>query len=217
MKWSDHAWSQIEGCYSAILKMPFITELSKGSLAVDTFRFYMAQDSLYLEHFGRALSVVGAKANDIQDVLSFIRFAEGAIVVENALHETYFKDFGLVNRGTMQPACHHYVHFLKSTAAFDAVEVGMAALLPCFWIYKKVGDFIFQNQVQENNPYQKWIETYGGEEFGIAVQKAINICDKAAENTTGEMRERMTQAFVTSSRLEFDFWQGAYENRRWNF
>ncbi|MFD2919944.1 thiaminase II [Terrimonas rubra] len=216
MKWSEYTWTQVEHCYQAILEMPFITELSAGTLPVETFKFYMAQDSLYLEHFGRALSLVGAKAYDIQDVLAFIRFAEGAIVVENALHETYFKDFGLTDRGTMQPACHHYIHFLKSTAAFDAVEVGMAALLPCFWIYKKVGDHIFQNQETVNNPYKKWIQTYSNEDFGALVQQAINICDAAAERSTPEIRERMTQAFITSSHLEFDFWQGAYHNRKWN-
>lgn len=216
MKWSEYTWTQVENCYQAILDMPFIRELSAGTLPVETFKFYMAQDSLYLEHFGRALSVVGAKAYDIQDVLAFIRFAEGAIVVENALHETYFKDFGVTDRGTMQPACHHYIHFLKSTAAFDAVEIGMAALLPCFWIYKKVGDHIFQNQETENNPYKTWIQTYSNEDFGSLVQQAINICDTAAEGSTPEIRERMTQAFITSSHLEFDFWQGAYNSRNWN-
>jgi len=215
MKWSEYTWSQIEGHYNTILAMPFITELASGSLKIETFRFYMAQDSIYLEHFGRALALVGAKATDIKDVLSFLRFAEGAIVVENALHETYFKDFGLTDRGMMQPACHHYVHFLKSTAAFEAVEIGMAALLPCFWIYKKVGDHIYQNQNLQNNPYHQWIETYGGEEFGISVQKAIDICDAVAEQTTAEIRDRMTKAFTTSTLLEFDFWQGAYIGRSW--
>jgi len=215
MKWSEYTWSQIEGYYNAILEMPFITELVAGSLQMETFRFYMAQDSIYLEHFGRALALVGAKAIDVKDVLSFLRFAEGAIVVENALHETYFKDFGLTDRGVMQPACHHYVHFLKSTAAFEAVEIGMAALLPCFWIYKKVGDYIYQNQNLQNNPYHKWIETYGGEEFGLLVKEAIDICDNVAAQTTPEIRNKMTQAFITSTLLEFDFWQGAYSGRSW--
>lgn len=217
MKWSDYTWSQTENCYQSIITMPFIRELIDGSLPIETFRFYMAQDSLYLEHFGRALALVGAKANDIQDTLSFLRFGEGAIVVENALHETYFKEFGLTDKGTIQPACHHYIHFLKSTAAFEAVEIGMAALLPCFWIYKKAGDHILKYQQKENNPYQRWIDTYGGEAFGLLVQKAIDICDAVADRTTPEIREKMTQAFKTSAILEFDFWQGAYDNRIWKF
>lgn len=215
MKWSDHAWQSIMPVYESILQMPFIQELTKGTLPLEKFQFYLMQDSLYLEHFGRALAIVGAKANAIPDMLAFFRFAETTIIVENALHESYFKDFGVTELAIMQPACHHYTHFLKSTVAIESVEIGMAAVLPCFWIYKAVGDYIYQHQQKENNPYQKWIDTYAGEEFGIAVQTAINICDRNAAQTTEAIRTKMTEAFVASSRLEYDFWEAAYISRQW--
>lgn len=215
MKWSEHTWQLIEQRYDSILKMPFIKELSDGTLAREKFRFYMMQDSLYLEHFGRTLSLIASKINDIQDVLAFMRFAENAIVVENALHEFYFQDFGVTDKGILEPACHHYIHFLRSTAAFESVEIAVAAVLPCFWIYKEVGDYIYSHQNMMNNPYQKWIDTYGGEEFSIAVEQAIAICDKVAENCTPETRRKMTEAFIMSSRMEFHFWEAAYELKTW--
>lgn len=216
MKWSEQTWKTIEPIYESILKMPFIEELTNGSLPKEKFQFYMTQDSLYLEHFGRTLALIGAKVYDIKDALSYIRFAENAIVVENALHESYFKDFEVSDKGNIEPACHHYIHFLRSTAALEPVEVAMAATLPCFWIYKKAGDYIYKNQQPENNPYQRWIETYGGDEFATAVQNALAICDKAAENTTPETRRRMTEAFITASRMEYNFWDAAYNQRIWN-
>lgn len=215
MNWSKNAWKTIEEKYTSILKMPFITELTNGSLPKEKFRFYMAQDSLYLEHFGRTLALIGAKAFAIEEALTYIRFGESAIVVENALHESYFEDFAVTDRGTLQPVCHHYVHFLKSTTAFEPVEVAMAATLPCFWIYKKVGDHILSQEQKTGNPYQRWIDTYGGEEFAASVQNAIRICDIAAENTTPEIRKRMTEAFVTASRMEYHFWEAAYELTQW--
>ncbi|HIC8757362.1 thiaminase II [Elizabethkingia anophelis] len=215
MKWSENAWKQIEEYYQLILAMPFVKELAEGSLSKEKFQFYMAQDSLYLEHFGRALALIGARAYNIQDVLSFTRFAENAIVVENALHESYFKDFDVTEKGKMQPVCHHYVHFLKSTAALDAVEIAMAAVLPCFWIYQKVGDYIYDNKKTDKNPYKKWIDTYSGEEFALAVQQAIEICDRAAEATTPEIRVKMTEAFITATQMEYYFWQAAYDLKSW--
>ncbi|MCJ8152722.1 thiaminase II [Chryseobacterium sp. SSA4.19] len=215
MKWSETAWNRIEERYQSILTMPFILKLSDGSLPIEKFQFYMAQDSLYLEHFGRALSLIAARAHHIGDTLAYMRYAETAILVENALHESYFEDFGLTEKGKMQPACHHYVHFLKSTAALDPVEVGMASVLPCFWIYKKVGDHICSHIQAENNPYQKWIDTYGSEEFAEAVNKAIVICDRIAEGTTPAIREKMTEAFITASIMEYHFWEAAYELRKW--
>ncbi|RYU93061.1 thiaminase II [Emticicia agri] len=215
MKWSEQAWLSIEPIYESILQMPFIQELTNGSLALEKFQYYLMQDSIYLEHFGRALAIVGARANNIPDMLSFFRFAETTIIVENALHESYFKDFGIVAKDSIQPACHHYTHFLRSNATMEAVEVAMAAVLPCFWIYKAVGDYIYQHQKAGDNPYQKWINTYAGEEFGIAVKSAISICDNNAAQTTVAIQEKMTEAFIMSARLEYDFWEAAYINRRW--
>lgn len=215
MKWSEQAWRSIEPIYESILQMPFIQELIQGSLPLEKFQYYLMQDSIYLEHFGRALAIIGARANAIPDMLAFFRFAETTIIVENALHESYFVDFGIVEKDAIQPACHHYTHFLKSTTALEAVEVGMAAVLPCFWIYKAVGDYIYQQQTGGTHPYQKWINTYAGEEFGIAVKSAINICDSNAAQTTPVIQDKMTEAFIMSSRLEYDFWEAAYINRRW--
>ncbi|MFN1217331.1 thiaminase II [Chryseobacterium kwangjuense] len=215
MKWSEHTWKAIEQRYESILGMPFIKELSDGTLPREKFRFYIAQDSLYLEHFGRTLSLIASKIHDLPDVLAFMRFAENAIVVENALHESYFVDFGLTDKGVLEPACHHYIHFLRSTAAFESVEIAVAAVLPCFWIYREVGDYIYKHQNSVDNPYQKWIETYGGDEFSVAVDQAIAICDRLAENSTEENRKKMTEAFIMSSRMEFHFWEAAYELKTW--
>ncbi len=93
--------------------------------------------------------------------------------------------------------------------------VGMAAVLPCFWIYKKVGDYILSIQKKEDNQYQNWIATYAGEEFGLLVDKAISICDEAATNSTPVQQELMTEAFITASRLEFIFWDSAYKLEKW--
>lgn len=215
MKWCEQAWKSIDRIYKSILDMLFIKEMADGTLPKNKFQFYMAQDSLYLEHFGKALAMIGVKAHHIGDALTYIRFAENAIVVENALHESYFVDFGISDKGIIQPACHHYVHFLRSTAALEPVEVAMAATLPCFWIYKNVGEHIYANHKQDANLYEKWIQTYGGEDFANAAKNAIDLCDKAAENTTESIRQKMTEAFITASRMEYEFWDAAYQLKRW--
>ncbi len=215
MNWSTKTWYEIASIYQSITKMPFIEELIQGTLPVEKFQFYIAQDSGYLEHFGRALALTAARAHDTQDTLAFIRFAEGAIVVENALHQFYMDDYSIPDKETIEPACHHYIHYLKSTVALEQVEVAMAVLLPCFWIYKEVGDYIYKNQQSVNNPYQKWIDTYSGEEFGKLVEQAIAICDRVAAQCTPVQQQAMTDAFITSSRLEWMFWDGAYQLKKW--
>jgi len=215
MPWSAEAWAAAAPTYAAILQLPFVEELRVGTLAPARFQFYIAQDSHYLAHFGRALALLGARAPALADALAFIRFAEGAVVVESALHQSFFQQFGVADKGRLEPACHHYVHYLKSTAALDAVEVGMAAVLPCFWIYQEVGAHIYRTQPPGENPYQQWIATYAGDEFGGLVRQAISICDQAAAATTPAQRQAMTEAFVTAARLEWQFWDAAYRAWRW--
>lgn len=61
------------------------------------------------------------------------------------MYESFFKTFNLVNKGNIEPSCYHNAHFLKSIAALNAVEIGMVAILLCFWIYKAVSDHIYAN------------------------------------------------------------------------
>lgn len=217
MKWTDQAWNHIKPIYQQILDMPFILELANGTLALDRFQFYMLQDAKYLEHYGRALAALGAKAKDNQMALDFFEFAKNALIVESALHKGYFKEFGLESHSTIQvePICHHYIHFLKSSVAYDPIEVSTAAILPCFWIYKEVGDHIVKHQTNNINPYKNWIDTYSGVEFAESVEKALAYTNWMAENTTEKTREEMLEAFEIACRLEYQFWNAAYQKITW--
>ena len=93
-------------------------------------------------------------------------------------------------------------------------EEGLAALLPCFWIYREVGIHIHKNSA-DNNPYQKWIDTYSGEEFAKIVQDMIDLTDRSADIASPEIRKLMLQAFVHSTNLEWMFWDGAYNLETW--
>lgn len=217
MKWTEEAWIQAQPILESIKVQPFITELIDGTLDAKRFKYYIAQDALYLEHFGRALALIAGKADRITHVLDFIRFAEGAIVVENALHGDYFKTFNIQTGNSISPGCHHYTSFLLKEAALSPVEVAMAAVLPCFWIYKYVGDYIYGHQSSGKNPYQSWIDTYAGEAFGLLVKKAIDICDEVAENCTILQRQRMTDAFLYACQMEWMFWDAAYQQGQWPF
>lgn len=216
MKWSEKAWAAAFPIYTSITAMPFIEELASGTLDVEKFKYYLQQDAHYLEYFARSLAIIAAKAQNVDVMLDFVRFSEGAIVVERALHDSYFKEYNIPERVVMSPTCHHYVHYLQSTVYMADAAVGMAAILPCFWVYQKIGEHILSIQSKNENQYQNWIDTYAGEEFELLVNKAIAICDQAALNSTPQQQELMTQAFITASRLEYAFWDSAYKLEDWS-
>src|SRR3954469_16865568 len=180
---SSQAWSRNAGLYEAIRTMPFNAELAAGVLSEARFRHYITQDAHYLVGFGRALALVAAKAPTPDRIVQFAKAAEAAVVVERALHGSFFEQFGITPETFAQtplsPACHHYVSYLLATAYAEPYEVLLGALLPCFWIYAEVGRDIHA-WAAKPNPYQAWIDTYAGEEFHQAVQAVIEATEEVA-------------------------------------
>ena len=218
MTFSERAWSGIAPIYASILDLPFIRELAAGTLSEKRFRFYMVQDALYLTEFSRALSLAAARAPAPDDMMQFAEHARNALVVERALHETFFQRFGLLTdnaeRVDMTPACFAYTNYLVATAYHDSFEVLVAAVLPCFWIYWEVGKDIRARAASEN-PYRLWIDTYGDEAFGVAVRGVIRIADRVAEPAAPDVVAAMAAAFHRSAQLEWMFWDSAERLEQW--
>jgi len=217
MRLTDTFWRQIEPVYDAILVHPFIAELTDGTLARDRFVFYMKQDALYLQDFARALAIAGARLDDLSQVQAFLDFARGAIVVERALHESYFDQFGVSLDIGPSPACFAYTRYLLAEAALAPAAEAIAALLPCFWIYREVGREIVRRSEAglANNRYARWIETYAGEDFSRSVDHAIDITEALAAAAPPAGHPRLAEAFDRSARLEWLFWDSAYRQEQW--
>jgi thiaminase/transcriptional activator TenA len=89
----------------------------------------------------------------------------------------------------------------------------MAAILPCFWIYREVGNAVAAGAATDNS-YARWIETYSSPEFSADVEKAVAFTEQLAADAGPAERTLMREAFMTASRLEYCFWDDA-EYRRY--
>lgn len=218
MPFTQDAWKQIEPLYAQILQHPFLLELSAGTLSRERFQHYMLQDSLYLIEFARALSLIAAKAPDPALIFQFSVAAQQAIVVERALHEDFFKKFDLdpsaIHDTHPTPICLAYTNFLIATAHQQPVEIAIAGIIPCFWIYQEVGTHIHQ-QAAPDNDYQAWIDTYADDDFAEAVRSMKSITNRLAEMTDPGTRGEMMQAFIRASQYEWMFWDSAYQLAEW--
>jgi thiaminase/transcriptional activator TenA len=214
MSFTQKLWNESADVYNQILSHPFNQALMKGNLEAEPFKFYINQDALYLHDFGRALALIGARSTEPSKLQQFANFAEGTVVVERQLHNHYFQTFNIKASYTKSPTCTLYTNFLLSKASLEPYEVGIAALLPCFWIYREVGNYIYRNAAP-SNPYQDWIDTYAGEEFSRLVDQAIKITDEVADNSSPRVKESMQEAFLYSTRLEWMFWDSAYRQEVW--
>ncbi|SHG28389.1 thiaminase /4-amino-5-aminomethyl-2-methylpyrimidine deaminase [Fodinibius roseus] len=216
MTFTDQLWSEIEPIYDAIMELPFIRELTEGTLPEEVFLFYLKQDTLYLADFSRTLSLAGVRSDRYDHMNSFFQYAANVAVVEGELHQDYYEQYGVEMEAEKSPSCFAYTNFLLSTAATKDNVVTIAALLPCFWIYREVGLEIYE-EASADNPYREWIDTYAGDEFNEGVDRAITITDAVAEQEPEHRLGEMTEAFVKSTELEWMFWKSAYEQEQWPF
>ena len=218
MSFSQEVWQRNLDLYQKTLTLPFNQELAQGTLSKEVFSHYVIQDAHYLLAYGRALAICAAKAFEADDVIQFAEAARIAIVVERSLHDGFMQEFDITKKEfestPLTLACHHYTSFLTATAWSESYPVVLASLLPCFWIYAEVGKDIVKNSI-ENNPYQAWVDTYSGEEFNEAVRNVIATIDKVAARCDADTLEKMHHAYTTAAKLEWLFWDSAYDQRQW--
>jgi len=217
-RFTEAAWQANLALFETTRDTPFNRELADGTLPADKFKHYMIQDAHYLEGFARGLSLVAAKGQTADDIVQFADAARTAIIVERSLHGEYFQFFGVseadFRTAERSPTCHHYVSFLLSMAAQQPFEVGLAALLPCFWIYREIGHDI-HGRATDDNPYRAWIDTYAGEDFSEAVDAVLATVDRVATGASEAVLKQMHLAYKRSAQLEWMFWDSAYRLETW--
>lgn len=214
MQWTQATWLQTQPVIERIMAQPFIQELMQGTLAREKFFHYIEQDALYLKQFARSLANILPKLENIDQTQAFLGFMQDTAEVENALHKQFLNQGDSKN---LQPTATNllYTQFMLATTSMNNAAIGIAAVLPCFWIYKHVGDYIYAHYEKTQNPYFEWIQTYAGEEFGQAVAKAIQIADELASTQSLYVQQQMTNCFITASKMEYLFWDSAYELEQW--
>jgi thiaminase/transcriptional activator TenA len=162
---SNRLWQKTAPIYQEILNHPFNQELMVGTLARERFLFYMEQDAYYLIGFSRALAFIAGRTPRSKMIQDFLDFSSGALVAERELHASFVPNEDRWDKVEPSPACLGYTQFLIATAA-ASLEEAVAAVLPCFWIYREVVQAILKHSAA-NNPYQRWIDTYASLDFEV--------------------------------------------------
>jgi thiaminase/transcriptional activator TenA len=211
-------WKAISSIYAATLRHPFLTGLTDGTLPKRKFQFYLVQDALYLGVFSRALSVVASKAPKQEWAVALNRDAIEALEVEKAMHGEILTSYGIspaqIQSASMAPSNYAYTNHLLIAAERGTFAEGLAAVLPCYWIYWEVGKEL-KKKGSRNKDYQRWIDQYAGEEYGKTVRRVLAMMDEAAAGVPRAMQDRLISLFVTSSRYEYQFWDMAWREEHW--
>lgn len=200
-RWAANADVQrdIEAC-------DFVAGLADGSLDRDAFRWYLAQDAVYLRDYARVLAAAAVLAPTSEEQDFWAKGSVGALAEEGNLHRTH------VGSAAVEPSetTTAYLNHLLATVGRGSYAEIVAAVLPCYWVYTEVGT-VFGTDVADDHAYRDWLVTYSDPDFAEATLGACVIVDRAAQRATPTERAAMARAFDGAMRHELAFFNAPLE------
>ncbi|ELZ03467.1 thiaminase II [Natrialba asiatica] len=217
MAFSDHLLDAGADVWSAQKAHPFVTELAAGTLEEDAFRHWVKQDYRYLLDYARLFSIAGTKARDEATMTHLLGVAHDVLEHELDLHREFAADYGIsgteLESVEKAPTCVAYTNFLLRTAHEGTIAEIAGALYPCMQGYLDVAEHMAELATEEHR-YTPFIDMYTGEEFREATAWCREFVDRCGERYPGE-HEAIREAFLTSAKLEYRFWEMAYTQEGW--
>jgi thiaminase/transcriptional activator TenA len=115
----------------------------------------------------------------------------------------------------MAPTTRAYTDFLLRMAATGDYAELVAALLPCMWGFAEVSQALRARGLPAEPRYARWIEMYADPAFVALAEWCRALVDRLAEGAGEAARRRVEDAFLTSSRYEYLFWEMAWRRETW--
>lgn len=213
---TQQLWFSIANIYKKTLEHPFLRGLTDGTLPQDRFRFYLIQDTLYLRVFAQALAVLSSKSPDEGWAAALAQDGLDTSKETSKLHDKVLARYGVApgeaRRATMAPTTRAYTNHLLASVHRLSFGEGLAALLPCYWIYWEVGKELKKKGSKEP-VYQSWIDQYSDPAYGKIVERVLGIMNRAPLSEYERVNAR--ELFLLSARYEYLFWDMAWRTESW--
>ena len=220
MSFADDVEKVAEPIRRAILNHPFVTGIGDGTLHVERFKFYVRQDYVFLIDYSRVLALASARAPDLDTMGRFASLLHETLNTEMELHRSYCAQFGITTRELAEtraaPTTLAYTRFLLNVAHQGSYAELSASFLPCQWGYWEICDYLAQRGEPKETPlYCQWIRMYVSQEYKSLADWARSLANRLAEEASSSEVARMEEAYLTSLRYEYFFWDMAYNLEAW--
>ena len=204
----------------AVLEHPFVQGIGQGDLDVERFKFYVAQDYVYLIDYARALALGAARAPQLEVMSWFAGLLDETLNTEMELHRGYCARFG-ISREELEatkaaPTTVAYTGYLLRVASQGSFSELAASLLPCQWGYWEIGEHLARLGAPAHAPlYAEWVGMYSADEFRDLALHLRALTDALGNVASPAEQAAMEAAYVTSLRLERQFWDMAWNLETW--
>ncbi len=195
----------------------FVCEVGAGTLPIESFRYYLEQDYVFLIHFSRAWALAVYKSGQVAQMQWASEILHSTLNTEMKLHVMFSERFGvsqkeLENTKEAQGNLAYTRFVLDKGLEGDILDL-YVALMPCVIGYAEIGNWLSLNYESElpNNPYREWIEMYSSEEYQALAIKSISVLENISIERGGMARiDDLKETFRMATILESGFWSLCY-------
>ena len=197
---------------------PFVAGIQEGTLSDEAFRYYLIQDGYYLEHFSKLHRLIAEQVEDEEVREMLLTGSNHLKEGEMSIREDFFTELGITDEEIastdIAPTAYNYVSHMYRQLIDGTPNSAVAGLLPCAWLYQEIGTELIKTG-SPHQLYQRWIETYSGEESKEEVAHQCALLNRLYEESDKEEQEKMIEAFYVSAQMEYLFWEMAYTHQKW--
>ena len=220
MKLANELKTVSEALWEAEKSHPFVTGMSDGTLAAEKFRFYLAQDYLYLVEYAKVFALAVTKSPNVAMMAEWGKLCSDTLNGEMELHRSYCAEFGITPAQLeatepSQTTIGYTGHLIQVALRGNMADI-IAAVLPCQWGYAEIALHLQAAGMPDEPRYRKWIEMYASAEFEAYGQWLREELETLAPQQTPADIERLRGIFHTSTRWEYLFWEMAWKQEMWN-
>jgi thiaminase/transcriptional activator TenA len=181
MSLARRLWDANRDWAERILAHGFVQGLGDGSLPVECFKSYVAQDAYFLDAFARAYAFCLANGTSRDDLYGFSELIAG-VVEELKLHKSFTERLQIdLDRVTPLTATQAYVDFLLSTARRGQLGETIAGMTPCMRLYAFLGQSLARTEVAP--AYADWVKTYADPGFEALAVRLEALLDAHASDS----------------------------------
>ena len=219
MTFSDELIACSEDIWQGFYTHPFITGMIDGTLDKKKFLRYLIQDTKYLVDYAKVYAHSFTKSDSVDIMRHIYRDMNLIMSNEGMMHIKYLKDLGYTEEQAlaeeMLPANRKYLDSMIENAKNGTVAEGIVSVMPCAFSYYYIAHYAAKKAKEDNtlegNYFRAWIDDYSGPLYQAIYDSAYSLCNKVAEGTSEEEKERLKEIFREGSRHELAFWDMAFE------
>lgn len=204
--------------WEAYTAHPFVLGIQNGTLPREKFRFYILQDTLYLQEYAKAFALGVAKAKSLETARLFAQYIP-VMDGEQDIHKGYLAKLGVTQQELDQAPRSldnlSYTSYMLRVAYEEGEAEILAAILSCAYSYEWIAQRMAaaRPEAVQDPFYGEWVTGYLSAEYAAGNRVLLDTLDRLTAHYTEPQLAHLTDIFTACSRYELAFWEMSWQQK----